>query len=456
MKHYDTIVIGSGGGTKLVRPVADLGRKVAIAEMESPGGTCLNRGCIPSKMLIYPADIIHLTKDLSRLNIQKSDKWNIDFQSMIQRISNTVDSESASIPPVYDKHPNIDFYPHRAKFIGEKEISVGGEIITGDRIFLAVGCRPMIPHIKGLDKTPYWTSREALRSETIPKRLVVLGAGFIALELGMAYAAFGSKVDFIARSRVLGEVDHDIREAFCKHASNTVNFYENTNIQEVEYKDGIFKIQLTDDNDTILEADALLIATGIRPNTDDLGLENTKITLDRSGYIETNSYLETTQKNIFALGDVIGRYFFRHSVNFEGEYLFDNLYKKEKQQPIHYPPMPSAIFTYPEIANVGLTEEECRNGGFDYLSVIHNYSGSATGMARLPEVGFVKILVDRKTRKLLGTHIIGDEASNLIHLMIFGMTMGSTIEDYLNMIYIHPALPEIARNAFRKARDLLA
>jgi mycothione reductase len=456
MKHYDAIVIGSGGGTKLVRPVADLGRKVALAEMESPGGTCLNRGCIPSKMLIYPADILHLTKDLSRLQLSNESEWKVDFEKLIQRISDTVDSESADIPSIYENHPNIDYYPTKARFVGKKEIHVGNEIITADKIFLAVGGRPRIPEIEGLKDTPYWTSREALRNKKIPKRLVVLGGGFIALEIGMAYNAFGSKVSFIVRSKILREEDHDIREAFDEFVSKKCILHENTNILKVEYKNDTFYLTLSDANKTVLEADALLVATGLVPNTDDLGIKHTDIKLDHEGFIITDDHLQTTSQGIYALGDVIGRYFYRHSVNFEGEYLFDNLYLKSKQEPIHYPPMPHAIFTYPEIARVGLTEESCRIAGFDYISVIHKYSGSAQGMARIPEVGFVKILIDRSSHKVLGAHIIGDEASNMIHILIFGMTLGLAVEDYLKMIYIHPALPEIVRNAFRKARDLIS
>lgn len=455
MKHYDTIVIGTGGGTKLVRPVADLGKKVAVAEMESPGGTCLNRGCIPSKMLIYPADIIHLTHDLSRLQMTRDSDWKVDFSKLVDRISKTVDADSQSIAPSYNKNPNIDYYPYRARFVGKKEIQVGSEIISGDRIFIAVGGRPKIPNIEGLQGTPYWTSREALRNTKLPKKLVILGAGFIALELGLAYKAFGTDVTFIARSKILKEEDHDIREAFHNSVAKKVNLFENCNIHKVNYSNNLFQITLADKSQTILEADALLIATGTIPNTDDLGLEKTDIKLSADGYIETNEYLETSSKNVYALGDVIGRYFYRHSVNFEGEYLFENLYKKHKPEPIHYPPMPHAVFTYPEIARVGLTEESVRLAGFDYVKAVQPYSSSAQGMARIPEVGFVKIIIDKNSRKVLGAHIIGDEASNLIHMIILGMTIGLKLEDYLNMIYIHPSLPEITRNAFRKVRDLL-
>lgn len=456
IKQYDTIVIGAGGGTKLVRPVANLGRKVAILEKESPGGTCLNRGCIPSKMLIYPANIIHLTKDLNRIQLKREGSWEVDFAKMVQRISQTVDEESQSIPAVYEKHPNIDYYPYHGRFVDNKEIEVNGERITADKIYIAVGARPRIPDIEGLEGTPYWTSREALRNLSLPKKLVVYGGGFIALELGMAYAAFGTEVCFVIRSKLLREEDHEIRDGFRRSVSGKVGIYEGCNIRRVEYKDNKFSLYLSEGSHEILEADAFLIATGIVPNTDDLGLEHTNVELNSEGYIQTNEYLETSEKSIFALGDVAGRYFFRHSVNYEGDYLFENQYIKASPSPIHYPPMPSAIFTYPEIGSVGLTEELCRLGGFNFIKAVHPYSSSATGMARLPEFGFVKLLVDKNTHKLLGAHILGDEASNLIHLMILGMTVGCKVEDYLNMIYIHPALPEIARNAFRKAKEILS
>jgi dihydrolipoamide dehydrogenase len=456
VKHYDTIVIGSGGGTKLVRPVADLGKKVALAEMESPGGTCLNRGCIPSKMLIYPAHIVQTSLDTKKLNLNLKGNLEVNFSELVERISETVDSESDSIPPIYNSHANIDYYPSLAKFVGEKEIEVQNVRITGDKIFLAVGCRPFIPRIPGLSESPYWTSREALRNKVLPKKLIVYGGGYIALELGMAYSAFGTEVTFIVRSRLLRNEDHEIREAYCDSISDKVKIHENTSIQNVNYSKETFAIQTDNPSLGVLESDALLIATGIQPNSDLLNLQNTKIKTDRDGYIQTNGFLETTAHGIYALGDVTGRYFFRHSVNFEGEYLFENLYKKSQSGPIHYPPIPHAVFTHPEVASVGLTEESCRLAGFDYIKATHPYKSSAAGMARLPKYGLVKIILDKKSRTVLGAHILGDEASNMIHMIILGMTLGAKLEDYLNMVYIHPALPEIVRNAFRRLRDTLS
>lgn len=454
-KEYDTIVIGSGGGTKLVRPVANLGKKVAIIEKESPGGTCLNRGCIPSKMLIYPSTLIHLTNDLSKFSMHRSSSWQVDFESLVNRISNTVDEESASIPPLYENHPNIDYYNLKAKFINNKEIQVGEEILTAKKIFIAAGGRPNIPKIPGLEGTPYWTSREALRNTKLPKTLAVYGGGYIGLELGMAYLGYGSNVTFITRSIFLKNEDHEIRDALQESISRRTRVITHSTIQSVDYKNGLFYLQLSGNSKEEIQTEALLIATGIQPNTDDLGLENTDIELDPNGFIKTNEFLETSVPGVYAFGDIIGRYMFRHSANFEGEYLFHNLYIAKKPKPIHYPPMPHAVFSFPELASVGLTEEACRTAGFDYIKAVHPYKNSAMGMARLPEDGLVKILLDKHTKEVLGAHILGEEASNLIHMIILGMTTGCKLNDYLDMIYIHPALAEVVRNAFRKLKENL-
>ncbi|WP_016752069.1 FAD-dependent oxidoreductase, partial [Leptospira kirschneri] len=222
------------------------------------------------------------------------------------------------------------------------------------------------------------------------------------------------------------------------------------------YNKNLFYLEATSQGKTILlQSEALLVATGIRPNTDLLNLHNTNIRTDPHGYIIVNEYLETTSPGVYALGDITGKYFYRHSVNFEGEFLFRTLYQEKKRAPIEYPPVPHAVFTHPQIAKVGKTEEELIQEGIDYVAAKNSYSASATGMARLSDSGFVKILIDKKSKKVLGAHVIGDEASNLIHLFILLMTMKGTLDDLLKMIYVHPALPEIARNAARKAKELL-
>ncbi|XDD51794.1 dihydrolipoyl dehydrogenase [Leptospira sp. WS92.C1] len=456
MKRYDIIVIGTGGGAKLVSPPSKLGYKVAVIEKETPGGTCLNRGCIPSKMLIYPAEILSLAKNSKKFQITFPDTPKIDFKTLVERISKTVDEESASVLPAYARNPNIDYIQGTASFVSDKVIRVNGEELTAERIFIAAGARPSIPNIPGLEGTPYMTSREALRKTDLPKSLIVVGGGFIALELGFAYSSFGSDVTFLVRSRMLRNEDGDVVDEFEKVFSKEQKVLLHTNIQKIEYNDNRFYLDVTvDGKETRLESESLLVATGIRPNTDGLALSNTTIQTDKNGYIQVNEYLETTASGVYALGDIIGKYFYRHSVNFEGEFLFRTLYQEKKKSPIVYPPVPHAVFTHPQVARVGKTEEQLKAEGFDFISAKNPYSASATGMARLSDSGFIKILVEKKSRKVLGAHAIGDEASNVIHLFILLMTMGGTVDDLLKMIFIHPALPEIARNAARKANEIL-
>lgn len=456
MKEYDIIVIGTGGGTKLVTPPSKIGYKVAVIEKDSPGGTCLNRGCIPSKMLIYPAEILSLAKNSKKFQITFPGKPEVDFKTLVERVSNTVDEESASILPAYDKNPNITYIQGTASFVSDKVIEVNGERLTAERIFIASGARPTIPDIPGLAETPYMTSKEALRRTELPKSMIVIGGGFIALELGFAYSAFGSDVTFLVRDRMLKNEDGDVVDEFERVFTKEHKVYLRSSIQKVEYKENLFYLDVTADGKTFqLQAEALLVATGVKPNSDLLNLSNTKIKTDSNGYIVVDEFLETTSPGVYALGDITGKYFYRHSVNFEGEYLFRTLYQEKKKTPIDYPPVPHAVFTHPQVAKVGKTEEQLKKEGLDYIAAKNPYSSSATGMARLSDSGFVKILVDKKSRKVLGAHAIGDEASNVIHLFILLMTMHGTLDDLLRMIYIHPALPEIARNAARKANELL-
>lgn len=454
MKEFDIIVIGAGAGTKLVTPPSHLGKKVAVFEKETPGGTCLNRGCIPSKMLIYPTEFLWASETSSKYPIDTKIKPQADFTAISKRVSATVDADSNSIPQAYEKNPNIEYFPYHARFVSDKVLEANGEKFTAKHIFIVVGTRPKIPAINGLSQTPYWTSREALRNETLPASMIVIGAGFISLELGAAYQAYGCDVVGLTRTDILREVDQEIRLEFESHLPFPL--HSHFTIQSVTYVNQLFTVSGTksDGSKAVFSAEKLLVATGITPNTEDLGLENTSVKCNSQGFIQVNEFLETETKGVYAFGDVIGRYFFRHTANFEGEYLFHHLYSENQPKPIQYPSVPSAIFTHPQIASVGKTEEQLVAEGKAYYKGVNRYSSSAMGMARLSDTGFVKILIDKETEKILGVHIIGDEASNLIHQLILAMDLGATLDQMLAMIYIHPALPEVTRNAFRKVREM--
>lgn len=457
MKHYDVIVIGSGGGAKIISPAARLGLKVACIEKAALGGTCLNRGCIPSKMLIHPADVATQIAQASKFDINVSAKPEVRFDRLVSRIANTVDADSAKIAAGYMRNPNIDFYRATGKFVFNKIIEAAGEQITAEKIILAVGARPAVPAIEGLAGTPYMTSTEALRNTQLPKRMIIIGAGYIAVELGHAYGALGTDVHFLVRSRFLRHEDVEAAEEFTRVFSQRHQVHWAAIPAKVEYQNREFTVTYRNKSGGLshLTAEALLVATGITPNTDTLGLENTDIKLTTAGFIEVDDHLQTSVEGIYALGDCIGRYFYRHTVNFEGEYLFRTLFMDKTDEPIHYPPVPHAVFTYPQVAGVGKTEEQLKTEGADYVAGLSPYQTSAMGMALLSDHGFCKILIERKTKKILGAHIVGAEASTMIHMLIAFMNKNATLDDLLNMIYIHPALPEIVRNAARKAKEAL-
>ena len=453
MTKYDVIVIGSGGGSKITSPAAKLGLKVAVIEKGPLGGTCLNRGCIPSKMLIHPADVAIAVREARKFDIHNDPKFTVDFAKLVNRISTTVDGDSASISVGYARNSNITFYASEAKFISNKVIKVNDEEITADKIFITVGARPQIPSIPGLEGTPFMTSTEALRNTTLPKKLIVLGGGYIGTELGFAYAAFGTKVHFIVRRTLLRHEDQQVAAEFQKVFSKYHDVHLHSTINRVAYNNGQFTVFYTQDGaQKELSAESLLVATGVTCNTDTLNLQSTDIKVDKNGFVKVNDRLQTAVDGVYAFGDCIGRYLFRHSANFEGEYLFENIFVKSSNQAIQYPPMPHAVFSHPQIAGVGLTEEQAKAAGIDYVVGVNNYSSSGMGMALLADSGFVKIIIQRSSRKLIGAHIVGDEASNMVHLLIAFMNMNATLDDLLRMIYIHPALPEIVRNAARKAK----
>ncbi len=455
-RHYDVLVIGSGGGTKISTPASHLGLRVAIIEKDRLGGTCLNRGCIPSKMLIHPAEVAHQIADSSRYFI-KSHGFEVDFAALVQDTTQTVDSESDSILPAYRRNERLDYYHGTARFIGPKTVEVRGHQLSADKIYIAVGTRPRVPEIPGLDQVPYMTSTEALRSTSQPRRLIVLGGGYIACELAFFFAALGSEVHMVARSILLRGLDNQVRDHFQECFAKRVHLHLHHQTHSVALENGTYRVVVSgaDGQQRTLEADALLVAAGIVPNSDTLDLEQAGIATDNSGFITVDDHLRTNVPGVWALGDVIGRYFFRHSVNHEGEYLLRTTLESPCDEAIDYGAMPFAVFTSPQVAGVGETEQELQARGADYVIGFRRYSGSAMGMALRNDEGFAKLLVERGSRRILGCHIVGHEASVLIHQVITLMQLKGTLDDLLATIFIHPALNEIVRNAGRDARTKL-
>ena len=452
IKKYDLIVIGSGAGLEVANAAAQSGLKVAIVEKSRLGGTCLNRGCIPSKLLIHSADVAEIIKmgDLFGIRVEK---FSIDFQKIVDRVNGIIDSDSNDISNAFKNLANPKLFPLECKFVAEKTLLVGREKITANMILIAAGTRPAIPKIKGLATLNYVTSDEALRIDRQPGVLTIIGGGYIAAELSHFFGSLGTKVNIIHhRETLIPDEDEEISKKFTEIYSKKYNVYLECISALVTKKNGKFVISAKTRNSgryLEIESDQLLVATGRVPNSDNIDLSKTGVDVDGDGFIKVNKTLETNVEGIFALGDIIGRYQFRHSANLEAQYAYYNILNYKKKIPVDYSAMPHAIFSSPQVAGVGYTEQELKQkSNKDYVKSIYRYIDTAMGRVLEDKEGFVKFLVSKETRKILGCHIIGTHASVLIHEVLVAMKSGDgTIDNISKTVHVHPALSEVVARA---------
>jgi mycothione reductase len=454
-KTYDIIVVGSGAGLNIARNASSNGFKTAFIEKDRLGGTCLNRGCIPSKMLIYPSETADRIREAAKLNISVGNKVKVEFNRLINRIIENTSATSNGILTSVKEKENLDFYHDNACFISDRVVRAGDDELKADKIFIGTGSKPLIPDIPGLKDTDYMTSTEALIRKELPKSLIVIGAGYIAAELGYAYRACGCKVDFVVRSRFLRKEDDDISEEFQRVFSKNHNIHNGWHPVQVSKTGEMFNLECINNagDKKILSAESLLIAVGVVPETDGMGLDNTGVKLDEAGNIKVDECLSTDVPGIFAFGDVVGNFFYRHTANYEAKYLTNTQILGDSERPIDYGPVPHAVFSCPEIAGVGLTEQQVLDSNTDYITGTARYEDSTPGIARQSDHGLVKLIFNRYTKTLLGAHIVGDDAATMVHMFIAFMKMGGTLDDILDTIFIHPALPEVAKEAVLDARD---
>jgi dihydrolipoamide dehydrogenase len=450
MKTYDLIVIGAGSGLTVSAAAAERGLKVAIIDRGPFGGTCLNRGCIPSKMLIHSADVAEEVRRAGLFGI-KARVTGLDWKRLVGRVTRTVDSEAREIEQGNREAGNITVYRDDARFTGPKTLQVGKEAITAERIVIAAGTRPSIPPIPGLPGTPFVTSDEALRLPRQPKRMVVIGGGYIAAELAHFFGSLGTEVTILQRGPILvNNEDEEVSQRFTEAYRRRFNVLLNVDTKSVSYKAGKFTVEVQEGErkPRRLTCDTLLVATGRISNADQLDVAKAGVRLTEKGsYVQVDEHMETNVPGIWALGDIAGKYFFKHSANLEAEYVVQNMFGPDKVA-VNYAAMPHAIFASPQVAGVGATEQELKAKGVDYAKGFFRYIETGMGKAIEDEDGFVKVLADRKTRRILGCHILGTDASALIHEVIIAMRAGLTVDAILDAVYIHPALNEVVQRAF--------
>lgn len=447
MKEYDVVIIGSGSGAIVAERALTSGLKTALIDKGPVGGTCLNLGCIPSKMLIYPADVIAEIQEAKKLGIT-AEISHIDFKAIMDRMRKVVSEGNHEMREGIEHTKNLDFYEDEAYFIGDYTLKIKNEEIKGKKIFIVSGARPLIPSIQGLHDSAYLTNENVLDLEEKPESLIIIGGGYIACEYGHFFAAMGTDVTILQRgSRLVPHEEPEISDLLKKEMETRMNIHVDTEAVEVK-KNTLYTVIGKDNSGEKNEfiAEKIMVAAGRKSNADLLKVENTGVKTDKRGYIIANNYLETTRENIWAFGDAIGKQMFRHSANAEADIAWHNSMHKKKVK-MDYTVIPHAVFSHPQIASVGLTEEEARKDHIVLVGVA-KYSSAAKGMAMMEENAFAKVILDKKTWKILGFHIIGPFAPLLIQEVIDAMAMGGSIQPIVEGMHIHPALPEVVVRAF--------
>ncbi|MGZ6226450.1 MAG: dihydrolipoyl dehydrogenase [Syntrophales bacterium] len=444
MKNYDVIVIGSGVGLSIVFKALAAGLRVALVDKGNVGGTCLNVGCKPSKMLIYPADRIREIEEAKKLGIH-AEIDHIDFSSIMERMKKAVREGQNYIKKEIEKSKNLDFYSHEAHFVEEYTLEIMNEKIRGGKIFIVSGARPLIPPTKGLDKIAYLTNETVLELKRRPESMIIIGGGYIGAEYGHFFAAIGTKVAIVGRNeRLVPNEEPEISDLLRKTMEQQMEIHTGTEVLDVTQSSDSYAVLVKNKKtgeEKQMKAEKIMVAVGRKSNADPLEVRNTRVETTEAGFIKVNDYLQTTKENIWALGDAIGKQMFTHAGDKEAGLAWHNA-TQEKKMKMDFRIVPHAIFTYPQIASVGLTEVQARKE-YGILVGRAKYSDIVKGEAMMEEESFAKAIVEKDTKKILGFHIIGPEASTLIQEVVNAIANGGNIESITNSMHIFPALSEL-------------
>lgn len=454
MKEYGLIVIGSGAGMNVVDSALARGAKVAVVEEGPLGGTCLNRGCIPSKVLIHAADAIREAQAAAAIGVDLKLAV-VDYPKLKKRMWDIVLSGRREIEEGVSRTRDLDLFSSIGKFVSDRTLEVGGKRITSPRIVIASGARPHIPNIPGLDGVEYLTYKNVFGVEERPESMVILGGGYIGCEFAHFFSAIGAKTTLVGRNPVLLPKEEPETSALVRQRlSKDVDVHTGTDVLGVEEASAGVSVRVVardGKEERAVTAQHLLVATGVRPNSDWLRPENTGVRTDDRGWILTDEYLETTKPGIFALGDALGHNMFRHTANYQAGIVEHNLWGEHKMaMDLHA--VPHAVFTDPQVGQVGMTEEEAREQA-KVMVGLARYHDTAMGFAYGDKEAFVKVVVEYPTKRILGATAVGPQSATLIQQVVNMMSSGDG--SYMPLAraqIIHPTLSEVLASAFSRMR----
>jgi dihydrolipoamide dehydrogenase len=450
VKTYDVIVVGAGDvglGVAFEAVSGDL--NVALVDKGHPGGTCVNSGCVPSKTLIYTADRITETRENAKLGI-RSGMIDVNFRAVMERTRRVVARGRNSIKKALKGSGNIEFINKEARFIDEHTLEAGGRKIRGKQIFLATGARPLVPQIKGLDKTPFLTNESVLGLASRPDSIILIGGGFISLEYAHFFSALGVKVKLIDRNPALLPLgEPEISRLLKQELEKRIELHMGVETMEIQRGGNGYTVLVKDvrtGRRKRISASHVMVNAGRKSNADLLKPENAGIETDNTGFIKVDKYLRTNKKHIWALGDAIGRKMFTHAGDKEAELAWHNA-RHKKQISMDFESVPYAVYTHPQIASVGLTELQARH---DHEILVGRtlYSDTVMGEAMMERTGFAKAVVEKGTRRILGFHITGPHAATLIQEVANAIIHKADVESITGCMHIFPALSNIVPATF--------
>ena len=451
MSDYDVIVIGSGpGGYVSAIRCAQLGLKTACVEgRDTLGGTCLNVGCIPSKALLHASHQLHEAQhNFAKMGL-KGKSPSVDWTQMLAYKDEVIEGNTKGVEFLFKKN-KIDWLKGWGSIPEAGKVKVGDETHNAKNIIIASGSEPSsLPGI-AVDEKMVVTSTGALELGKIPKKMVVIGAGVIGLELGSVYARLGAEVTVVEfLDAITPGMDAEVQKTFKRILGKQgLNFVLGAAVQGVETTKTKAKVTYKlrkDDSEHIIDADTVLVATGRRPFTDGLGLDALGVEMSERGQIKTGSDWQTNIKGIYAIGDAIDGPMLAHKAEDEGMAAAEQIAGKHGH--VNYGVIPGVIYTHPEVANVGKTEQELKDAGQNYKVGKFSFMGNGRAKANFAGDGFVKILADKDTDRILGAHIIGPSAGDLIHEVCVAMEFGASAEDLAMTCHAHPTYSEAVREA---------
>jgi mycothione reductase len=444
--QFDLVIVGTGSGNSLVTPDFDDWR-IAIVEQGVFGGTCVNVGCIPTKMYVYPADLGAVASEWGRVNLDGPPPQ-VDWPALRDRIFTRIDA-MADGGRAYRAtgSPNVTLFEEHVEFTGPRTLQLAsGATITGEHIVLATGTRVNVPDVVARSGVPYETSDTVMRIDKLPERLIILGGGFVATEFAHVFSAFGVDTTVIARSGLLPHLDHDVVSLFTDVVRDKWHLRTRCRPTAVRGVAGEITVEL--DDGSAVSGDMLLCATGRVPNGDRLNLAAGGVDAYPDGRIKVDSRQRTSADGVWALGDASSDYLLKHVANHEARVVAHNLAHPDDLVESDHRFVPAAVFTHPQLAWLGMTEAEADAAGRPYVTAVEHYGGTAYGWAMADSTSVCKLIADPDNGTLIGAHLMGEQAATLIQPLIQAMSFGLPAHEMARGQYwIHPALPEVIENA---------